>query len=91
MEERDNEMLEFMITAILADYDMMTLINKYKRPYDEYGPEARTILRYIELKDYDVPVDILAGKIQYIFNIWFNKAPDIIPCIKIAHEIKLML
>ena len=43
MEERNDEMLEFMITAILADYDLMGLIAR-GAPHDEYGPEARTIL-----------------------------------------------
>ena len=91
MDERNKEMLEFMVTVLLADYDMMGLIEEKNRPYDEYGPEARTIVRYLEQQDYEVKLDILAQKIHYIFELWFNKAPNIVPCILIAREIKLMI
>ena len=91
MEEHNREMLEFMVTAILADYDMMGLITYGNRPHDEYAPEARTILLYLEEWNYEVKLDVLAEKIQYIFEVWFNQAPKIEPCIKIAREIKLMI
>ena len=91
MEERNNEMLEFMITVLLADYDLMGLITYNNRPYDEYVPEARTILRFIEKEDYEVKLDILAERIQYIFLCWFDVQPDIVPCIMIANEIKMMI
>jgi hypothetical protein len=91
MEEKDDRMLEFMITVLLADYDLMGLITYGDRPYDEYGPEARTILRYIVHEDYDVKLDVLASKIQYIFLCWFDVQPSIVPCIMLANEIKLML
>ena len=91
MEERNKEMLEFMITVLLADYDMMRLIELKNRPYDEYGPEARTILNYIDGCGYDVKLDTLAQQIHYIFEIWFDQSPDIVSCIKIAREIKLMI
>jgi hypothetical protein len=91
MEERDNKMLEFMITVLLADYDMMGLITYDNRPADEYAPEARTILRYLEKEDYEVKLDILAEEIQYIFEVWFDVRPSIRPCILIADEIKKMI
>lgn len=91
MEERDLEMLEFMITVLLADYDLMELIKYKHRPHTEYAPEARTILRYLDSVDYEVKLDILAFKIQYIFEVWFNRKPNIIKCIMIAREIKLMI
>lgn len=91
MEEGNRDMLEFMLIVLLADYDLIGLIKNYNRPHDEYGPEARTILRYLEYNDYDVGLDVLAYKIQYIFEIWFNVKPNIIPCIKLAREIKLMI
>lgn len=90
MEERNDEMLEFMITTILADYDLMGLIEQ-GRSHDEYGPEARTILRYIIEQDYDVKLDVLAKKIQYILEIWFSKTFNFKYCIMIANEIKKML
>lgn len=91
MEEGNRKMLEFMITVILADYDMMGLIKYYNRPCDEYAPEARTILRFLEEHEYDIKLDVLALKVQYIFEVWFNQQPSIIPCINIAREIKLMI
>ena len=91
MEEGNREMLEFMLIVLLADYDMMGLIKYYNRPHDEYAPEARTILRYLEQEEYDVHLDVLAERIQYIFEVWFNQAPSIVPCIKLAREIKLMI
>jgi hypothetical protein len=91
MEEGNREMLEFMLTVLLADYDLMGLIEYNNRPYDEYSPEARTILRYLESQDYQVKLDVLAEKIQYIFTVWFDVQPNIVPCIKIAREIKLMI
>lgn len=91
MEERNKEMLEFMITVILADYDMMGLITYGNRPHTEYAPEARTILRFLEEQEYDIKLDTLALKIQYIFEVWFNQQPSIVPCINIAREIKLMI
>ncbi len=91
MDERDEKMLEFMITVLLADYDLMGLITYDNRPFDEYGPEARTILRYIVKEDYDVKLDILAERIQYIFLCWFDIQPDIVPCILLADEIKKMI
>lgn len=90
MEERNDEMLEFMITAILADYDLMGLIAK-GRSHDEYGPEARTILRYIIEEDYNVKLDVLAKKIRYILEIWFSRTFKLKYCIMIANEIKKML
>ena len=91
MEGNERRMLEFMITVILADYDLMGLITYGNKPHDEYAPEARTILRYLDECDYEVKLDTLACKIQYIFEIWFNQKPKIEPCIKIAREIKLMI
>jgi hypothetical protein len=91
MEEGNREMLEFMLIVLLADYDLMGLIKNYNRPHDEYAPEARTILRYLETEEYDIYLDELAFKIQYIFEVWFNRQPDIVPCIKLAREIKLMI
>lgn len=91
MEERNREMLEFMLIVLLADYDLMGLIEFYNRPHDEYAPEARTILNYLESEDYEVYLDELALKIQYIFEVWFNARPSIVPCIKLAREIKLMI
>ena len=44
MDEQNRDMLEFMITVLLADYDLMGLITYGNRPYDEYAPEARTIM-----------------------------------------------
>lgn len=90
MEERDEKMLEFMTMAILADYDLMGLISM-GAPHDEYSPEARTILNYLKGVDYEVKVDVLAYRIQYIFAIWFNEKVDIVPCIMIANEIKKMI
>lgn len=90
MEERDEKMLEFMITVILADYDVMGLI-AMGAPSDEYGPEARTILRYIIEENYSVKMDVLANKIQYIFLIWFDEYIDMTECIMIANEIKKMI
>lgn len=90
MEERNKEVLEFLITVLLADYDMMGLIAR-GAPYEEYGPEARTILRYLESEDYNVALDVLALKIQYIFEIWFSVKPNLVPCIKIAKEINMLL
>ena len=91
MEEGNKELLEFMLTVLLADYDLMGLIKYYNRPHDEYAPEARTILRYLDKEDYNVALDELAFKIQYIFEVWFDQTPNIVPCIKIAREIKLMI
>ena len=91
MEEGNKEMLEFMLIVLLADYDLMGLIKYYNRPHDEYAPEARTILRYLDKEDYNVALDELAFKIQYIFEVWFNQTPNIVPCIKLSREIKLML
>lgn len=91
MEEGNKEMLEFMLTVLLADYDLMGLIKYYNRPHDEYAPEARTILKYLEHECYNVALDELAFKIQYIFEVWFNQQPSIIPCVKLAREIKLMI
>lgn len=91
MEEGNKEMLEFMLIVLLADYDLIGLIEYGNRPYDEYGPEARTILRYLESQDYEVCLDVLAEKIQYIFTVWFGIKPNIVPCIKMAREIKLMI
>jgi hypothetical protein len=91
MDERDNKMLEFMITVLLADYDMMGLITYDNRTADEYAPEARTILRYLEKENYEVKLDILAKRIQYIFTCWFDIQPSIVPCILIADEIKKMI
>lgn len=90
MEERDEKMLEFMTTAILADYDLMGLISR-GAPHDEYSPEARTILRYLKDADYEVKTDVLAHRIQYIFAVWFNEEVDIVPCIMIANELKKMI
>lgn len=90
MEERNDEMLEFMITAILADYDLMGLIAR-GAPHDEYGPEARTILRYLIENDYDVKLDTLAFKIQYILEIWFSVQFNLTYCTMMANEIKKML
>lgn len=91
MEEGNKDMLEFMLIVLLADYDMMGLIKYYNRSHEEYAPEARTILRYLEYKEYDVGLDELAFKIQYIFEVWFNRRPSIVSCIKLAREIKLMI
>ena len=91
MEEKDREMLEFMVTVLLADYDLMGLIAHYNRPADEYSPEARSIVRFIDKEDYEVKLDILAEKIQYIFEVWFDIQPSIVPCILIADEIKKMI
>ena len=91
MEERDNKVLEFMITCLLADYDVMGLITYDNRPADEYAPEARTIVRYLEKEDYEVKLDVLAEKIQHIFEVWFDVQPSIRPCILIADEIKKMI
>lgn len=91
MEERNKEMLEFMLTVLLADYDLIGLIKYGNRTHEEYGPEARTILRYLESVDYEVGLDTLALKIQYIFEVWFNIQPNIVPCIQMAREIKLMI
>ena len=91
MEEDNKKMLEFMITVILADYDIMGLITYGNRPHDEYSPEARTILNYLESEDYDVYLDVLAEKVQYIFEVWFNQKPSIEPCILIAREIMRMI
>lgn len=91
MEEGNKEMLEFMLIVLLADYDMMGLIKSYGRPHDEYSPEARTILRYLESVEYDVRLDVLASQIQYIFLCWFNKRVDIVKCIQLANEIKKMI
>lgn len=91
MEERDLEMLEFMVTALLADYDIIGLIKYGNKDHTEYGPEARTIIRYLIENDFDIKLDILARKIQYIFEVWFDIQPDIVPCIMIAREIKLMI
>ena len=91
MEERDNKVLEFMITYLLADYDVMGLITYDNRPVDEYAPEARTIVRYLEEEDYEVKLDILAEKIQHIFEVWFDVRPSIRPCILIADDIKRMI
>lgn len=90
MEERNDEMLEFMITAILADYDLMGLIAR-GAPHVEYGPEARTILRYLIENDYDVKLDTLAFKIQYILEIWFSVKFNLKYCVMMANEIKKML
>ena len=90
MEERDEKMLEFMTTAILADYDLMGLISR-GAPHDEYGPEARTIIRFLRTVDFEVKTDVLAYRIQYIFAIWFNEEVDIVPCIMIANELKKMI
>ena len=90
MEERDEKMLEFMTIAILADYDLMGLIS-YGAPHDEYSPEARTILRFLKDVDYEVKLDVLAYRIQYIFAVWFNEEVNIIPCIMIANELKKMI
>ena len=91
MDESNREMLEFMITVLLADYDMMGLITYGDKPYNEYAPEARTILNYLEGHNYEVKLDTLANQIQYIFEVWFNFAPPIRPCILIADEIKKMI
>ena len=91
MEEGNKEMLEFMLIVLLADYDLMGLIKFYNRPHDEYAPEARTILNYLESEDYEVYLDELASKIQYIFEVWFGTCPSIKSCIKLAREIKLMI
>jgi len=90
MDERNEEMLEFMIIALLADYDLMGLVSM-GAPHDEYSPEARTILRYIVNEDYDVKLDVLAERIQYIFLCWFDSQIDMVPCIMIANEIKKMI
>lgn len=90
MEERDEKMLEFMTIAILADYDLMGLISR-GAPHDEYGPEARTIIRFLRTVDFEVKTDVLAYRIQYIFAIWFNEEVDIVPCIMIANELKKMI
>ena len=90
MEERDEKMLEFMTTAILADYDLMGLISR-GAPHDEYGPEARTIIRFLRTVDFEVKTDVLAYRIQYIFAVWFNEEVDIVPCIMIANELKKMI
>ena len=90
MEERDEEMLEFMTIAILADYDLMGLISR-GAPHDEYGPEARTIIRFLRTVDFEVKTDVLAYRIQYIFAVWFNEEVDIVPCIMIANELKKMI
>ena len=91
MEDGNKEMLEFMLTVLLADYDLIGLIKYGNRPHNEYAPEARTILRYLEHEDYDVKLDVLAYKIQYIMEIWFNVQPPIRPCIEMANEIKKMI
>ena len=91
MDESNREMLEFMVTVLLADYDMMGLITYGDKSYNEYAPEARTILRYLEEHNYEVKLDTLANQIQYIFEVWFNVAPPIRPCILIADEIKKMI
>lgn len=91
MEEGNREMLEFMLIVLLADYDLMGLIKYYGRPHDEYGPEARTILRYLESVEYIVPLDVLAQNIQYIFYVWFNRKVDLVKCIQLANEIKKMI
>lgn len=90
MDERDEKMLEFMTIAILADYDLMGLIAR-GAPHDEYGPEARTIIRFLKAQDFEVKTDVLAYRIQYIFAIWFNEEVDIVPCIMIANELKKMI
>ena len=90
MEERDEKMLEFMIIAILADFDLMGLISR-GAPHDEYGPEARTILKFLKDVDYEVKLDVLAYRIQYIFAVWFNEEVNIVPCIMIANELKKMI
>lgn len=90
MEERNEKMLEFMITAILADYDLMGLIVR-GAPSDEYGPEARTILHYLTEENYNVKIDTLANRVQYTFLIWFDEQVDMVPCIMIANEIKKMI
>ena len=90
MEERDEQMLEFMTIAILADYDLMGLIAR-GASHDEYAPEARTIIRYIKAVDYQAKTDVLAYRIQYIFAIWFNEEVDMVPCIMIANELKKMI
>ena len=91
MEEKDKEMLEFMITAMLADYDLMGLIINYNRPATEYSPEARSIVRFIEKENYNVKLDVLAERIRYIFLCWFDIQPEFGPCVMIANEIKKML
>ena len=91
MEENNREILEFMITVILADYDMMGLIRYGNRPHNEYAPEARTILLYLEEWNYEVKLDVLADEIQYIFEVWFNQKPPLSSCVLIAREIKLMI
>lgn len=91
MEEGNRDMLEFMLTVLLADYDLIGLIQYGGKNYDEYAPEARTILRYLESVEYDVKLDILANKIQYIMGEWFNIQPPIRPCIEMANEIKKMI
>ena len=90
MDERDEKMLEFMTTAILADYDLMGLISR-GAPHDEYSPEARTIIRFLRTVDFEVKTDVLAYRIQYIFAVWFNEEVDIVPCIMIANELKKMI
>ena len=91
MDEKDKEMLEFMVTVLLADYDLMGLIAHYNRPSDEYSPEARSIVRFIENEDYKVKLDVLAERIQYIFTCWFDIRPELGPCVMIANEIKKMI
>ena len=54
MDENNREMLEFMVTVLLADYDMMGLITYGDKSYNEYAPEARTILTYLEEHNYEV-------------------------------------
>ena len=90
MEEGNKEMLEFMLIVLLADYDLMGLIVR-GAPSDEYGPEARTILRYLTEENYNVKIDTLANRVQYTFLIWFDEQVDMIPCIMIANEIKKMI
>ena len=90
MEERDEKMLEFMLTVLLADYDLMGLIAR-GAPHDEYGPEARTLLRFLRGNDYKVKMDVLANRIQYVFLVWFDEHVNLIPCVMIANEIKKMI
>ena len=91
MEEGNRDMLEFMLIVLLADYDLIGLIQYGDRNYDEYAPEARAILRYLESVEYDVKLDTLANKIQHIMEAWFNIQPPIRPCIEMANEIKKMI
>lgn len=90
MEEGNRGMLEFMITAILNDYDLTGIILRGK-PDDDYGPEARYITTYLEEHNYEVKLDILAEYVRYTFYMWFDEYVDIVPCIMIANEIKKMI